>query len=68
MYISLGNRQVIWVKGCALLAAVEEVVVTHDDGLVLSTDTGVHYLADEEGVVTLGNLTDDFAVPPCGGG
>ena len=24
-----GNRQVIWVKGCALLAAVKEVGVTH---------------------------------------
>ena len=31
-------------------------MVTHDDGLVLSTYTSIHYLAD------------DFAVPPSGGG
>jgi hypothetical protein len=46
------------------LAVVVQVMVPHQDDCVLSPAPGFHDLADEHGVVTLGNLSDNPSFSP----
>ena len=58
------NSVPLCLRGKNPLAAVVQVVVPHQDGLVLFPDPGLQHLADEEGVVAVGHLAHYLALPP----